>query len=64
MEQAEVAEVPERSLWRRIAEYPLVAMLIAIALVILGIVISGFIAALLQKLVLPPSYGLKLETLV
>lgn len=50
--------------WRRIVDYPLVAMVIAIALIVLGVVFSGFIAVLLQKLVLPANSGLKIDTIV
>ena len=64
MGQVEVMHGAERPLWRRIADYPLVAMLIAIGLYILGIILAGFIAGLLWKLVLPSNLGIDLQTLV
>lgn len=51
-------------MWRRVVDYPLMAMLIAVVLVVIGLVIAGFIAGLLHKLFLAPNSGLKLETLV
>ena len=62
MEEA-AAQPAKKALWRRIVDFPLVAMLIAVGLLILGIVLSGFIAGLLQKLVLANT-GLSVQTLV
>jgi membrane protease YdiL (CAAX protease family) len=39
-------------------------MVIAVALVVIALLISGFIGGLLQKFVLPPNSGLKIDTLV
>jgi CAAX protease family protein len=56
MEQL-VAEAPKKSIWRRIVEFPLVAMLIALVLVIIG-----FTAAfLIGRYLIPPIPGFSLE---
>ena len=54
----EVAEVrSDKSLWRRIVDYPLVAMLIAVFLYIVTASIAGGI----DKLVMPPIAGFSFE---
>lgn len=54
----------DKPTWRRIVDYPLVAMLIALALIAIGLVFSGLVGGLLQKLVVPANSGLKLDTLI
>jgi membrane protease YdiL (CAAX protease family) len=55
MEQVEQASV--RPLWRRIVDYPLVAMVLAVAVFLFGITVAGILA---RRLV-PPIPGVSLE---
>jgi len=48
----------ERPTWRKVVDYPLVAMVIAILVSIVGIIIAGIIA----KFAMPPIRGFTLET--
>jgi membrane protease YdiL (CAAX protease family) len=58
MDQAEIAPTAEKPpLWRRIVNFPLVAMLIGVAVIMLGITI----AAILDKSVMPAIPGLTSE---
>jgi membrane protease YdiL (CAAX protease family) len=55
--QRSIAVVKERRLWRRIVDFPLVAMLIAVALYIVATIIAGA----LDALVMPPIRGFTFE---
>src|SRR5947209_16687914 len=44
MEQLEAGAADEKPLWRRIVDFPLVAMLIGIAVIVFGIFVAGAIA--------------------
>jgi membrane protease YdiL (CAAX protease family) len=56
-ELAETGRAGPRSLWRRIVDFPLVTMLIAIGLLIVGITVAYLIASL----ALPPIRGVGIE---
>jgi membrane protease YdiL (CAAX protease family) len=56
--QGSIGGVEQRPLWRRIVDYPLVAMVIAVALYIVATVIAGA----LDALAMPPIRGFTFET--
>src|SRR5207248_1073538 len=57
MNETAIIEAEERPLWRRIVDFPLVAMLIGVAVIVLGITI----AVLIGQFVLPMIPGLTRE---
>jgi membrane protease YdiL (CAAX protease family) len=60
MDRAIEAAATERPLWRRIVDFPLVAMIIATVIYVAGIAVAGILA----KFVMPPLPGFSFETRV